>query len=79
MCLGNCIYDKDFVAKVTKVKVGAGRWDVNELHRHPDFMPKEVKEEVKKIEYEDKIVSHPTSLTASSTEEFPDGIDMADF
>jgi DNA repair and recombination protein RAD52 len=77
--LGNCIYDKDFVAKVTKVKVGAGRWDVNELHRHPDFMPKEVKEEVKKIEYEEKIVSHPTSLTASSTEDFPDGIDMADF
>lgn len=77
--LGNCIYDKDFVAKVTKVKVGAGRWDVNELHRHPGFMPKEVKEEVKKIEYEDKIVQHATSLTGSSVEDFPDGLDMADF
>lgn len=77
--LGNCIYDKDFVAKVTKVKVGTGRWDVNELHRHPDFMPKEVKEEVKKIEYEDKFVLNPTSLAVSSNEDFPDGIDMADF
>jgi DNA repair and recombination protein RAD52 len=77
--LGNCIYDKDFVARVTKVKVGTGRWDINELHRHPDFMPKEVKEEVKKIEYEEKVVSNPTSLTVSSNEDFPDGIDMADF
>jgi DNA repair and recombination protein RAD52 len=77
--LGNCIYDKEFVAKVTKVKVGTGRWDVSELHRHPDFMPKEVKEGVKRIEYEEKIVSNPTSLTVSSNEDFPDGLDMADF
>jgi DNA repair and recombination protein RAD52 len=77
--LGNCIYDKDFVAKVTKVKVGSGRWDVNDLHRHPDFMPKEVKEEVKKIEYEEKVVSNPTSLTVSSNEDLVDGFDVADF
>ncbi|KAG0156849.1 hypothetical protein PDIDSM_4031 [Penicillium digitatum] len=37
--LGNCIYDKDYVAKVTKVKAAPGRWDVEDLHRHPDFAP----------------------------------------
>ncbi|KAF4766796.1 hypothetical protein N7455_005660 [Penicillium solitum] len=37
--LGNCIYDKDYVAKVTKVKAAPGRWDVDDLHRHPDFAP----------------------------------------
>ncbi|KAJ5867402.1 DNA repair and recombination protein [Penicillium chrysogenum] len=37
--LGNCIYDKDYVAKVTKVKATPGRWDVEDLHRHPDFAP----------------------------------------
>lgn len=77
--LGNCIYDKDFVAKVTKVKVGSGRWDVNDLHRHPDFMPKEVKEEVRKIEYEEKLIPNSTSLAVSSNEDLVDGFDVADF
>lgn len=35
--LGNCIYDKDYLAKVTKIKVGATKFDENNLHRHPDF------------------------------------------
>lgn len=42
--LGNCIYDKDYITKVSKVKAGTGKWDVNELYRHADFAPK--KEEV---------------------------------
>lgn len=37
--LGNCIYDKDYVAKVTKVKATPARWDVDDLHRHPDYAP----------------------------------------
>ncbi|KAJ5787248.1 hypothetical protein N7457_002238 [Penicillium paradoxum] len=37
--LGNCIYDKDYVSKVTKVKAVPGKWDVDDLHRHPDFAP----------------------------------------
>ncbi|KAJ5326004.1 uncharacterized protein N7506_009106 [Penicillium brevicompactum] len=54
--LGNCIYDKDYVSKVTKVKAAPvrpptpadpcamlnqeqGRWDVEDLHRHPDYAP----------------------------------------
>ncbi len=37
--LGNCIYDKDFVGKVTKIKIAPSRWDADNLHRHPDFAP----------------------------------------
>lgn len=37
--LGNCIYDKDYVSKVTKVKAAPAKWDVKDLHRHPDYVP----------------------------------------
>lgn len=37
--LGNCLYDKDYLARVTKVKVPTSKWDVENLHRHPDFAP----------------------------------------
>ncbi|KAK8082489.1 DNA repair and recombination protein rhm52 [Apiospora saccharicola] len=40
--LGNCIYDKDYLAKVTKMKVGATRFNEDNLHRHSDFAKKEV-------------------------------------
>ncbi|CAL8582001.1 DNA repair protein rad52 [Xanthoria parietina] len=35
--LGNCVYDKDFVAKVSKLKVAPSRWDPENLHRHADY------------------------------------------
>jgi DNA repair and recombination protein RAD52 len=39
--LGNCVYDKDYLGRVTKLKVGAGtKWDPEALHRHPDFVVK---------------------------------------
>ncbi|OQE21339.1 hypothetical protein PENSTE_c012G07468 [Penicillium steckii] len=38
--LGNCVYDKDYLAKVTKVKSVPAKFDVGELHRHADFAPK---------------------------------------
>ncbi|KAJ5725789.1 uncharacterized protein N7483_007146 [Penicillium malachiteum] len=37
--LGNCVYDKDYLAKVIKVKPAPGKWDVDELHRHRDYAP----------------------------------------
>lgn len=46
--LGNCVYDKDYLTKVTKMKVGATKWDPEDLHRHSDFAPK--KEPVVKAE-----------------------------
>jgi len=37
--LGNCLYDKDYLSKVTKVKVAPSKWDAENLYRHPDFAP----------------------------------------
>ncbi|KAF2770054.1 hypothetical protein EJ03DRAFT_350647 [Teratosphaeria nubilosa] len=37
--LGNCLYDKDYLQKVTKVKVAPSKWDADNLHRHPDYAP----------------------------------------
>lgn len=37
--LGNCLYDKDYLQKVTRLKVAPSRWDEQNLHRHPDFAP----------------------------------------
>ena len=37
--LGNCIYDKDYLKRVTRMKVGQARWDEAELHRHTDYVP----------------------------------------
>ena len=37
--LGNCIYDKDYLSKVTKVKAQPTKWDVENLHRHATYAP----------------------------------------
>ncbi|CZT20980.1 related to DNA repair and recombination protein rhm52 [Ramularia collo-cygni] len=41
--LGNCLYDKDYLSRITKVKVQPSKWDASDLHRHRDY--KEVKKE----------------------------------
>ena len=49
--LGNCIYDKEYLQKVTKVKAPTAKWDVENSHRHGSMasvLPK--KEEVKMVE-----------------------------
>ena len=59
--LGNCVYDKDYVARVTKLRVapvcialhlfGANadgmqtRWDPENLHRHSDFAPAKMEQD----------------------------------
>lgn len=35
--LGNCIYDKDYLSKVTKVKIQPSKWDAESLYRHSDY------------------------------------------
>ncbi|RAL65308.1 hypothetical protein DID88_000876 [Monilinia fructigena] len=40
--LGNCIYDKNYLSKVTKIKVQPAKWDVENLHRHSTFAPQAV-------------------------------------
>ncbi|KAI5201644.1 hypothetical protein E4T39_05166 [Aureobasidium subglaciale] len=37
--LGNCLYDKDYLARVTKVRIAPSKWDAENLHRHPDYAP----------------------------------------
>jgi DNA repair and recombination protein RAD52 len=37
--LGNCLYDQDYLPKVTKIKPGGRRWDLESLHRHPSYGP----------------------------------------
>ncbi|MCJ1243535.1 DNA repair protein rad52 [Trapelia coarctata] len=37
--LGNCIYDKEYLGKVTKLKVPPSKWDSENLHRHTEFAP----------------------------------------
>lgn len=39
--LGNCIYDKTYLAKVTKLKVRPCKFAEEALHRHGDFVKKE--------------------------------------
>ena len=38
--LGNCLYDKDYLSKVSKVKFAPAKWDTENLHRHPTFKVK---------------------------------------
>ena len=35
--LGNCLYDKEYLSKVTRIKSAPARWDVDNLHRHGTF------------------------------------------
>lgn len=68
--LGNCVYDKGYLAKVTKMKVGAPRWDPNMLYRHSDFAPKKEDDELKPVA--------PAPVQDPSTE-FDDTFDLEDF
>ncbi|KAK2859886.1 hypothetical protein FQN49_004616 [Arthroderma sp. PD_2] len=36
--LGNCIYDKEYLSKVVKIKASPVKFDVDNLHRHVDFV-----------------------------------------
>jgi DNA repair and recombination protein RAD52 len=52
--LGNCIYDKEYLQKVTKVKVQPYKWDVANLYRPTDHF---VKMESVVPKFEEKIQS----------------------
>ncbi|KAI0967386.1 hypothetical protein F4678DRAFT_475334 [Xylaria arbuscula] len=81
--LGNCIYDKDYLSKVTKIKVGATKFDEENLYRHSDFAKKEqgiVKIEPKAVAdgHGDRGNASVISDALALEEEFGD-FDMADF
>ncbi|RDL37833.1 Uncharacterized protein BP5553_05266 [Venustampulla echinocandica] len=79
--LGNCIYDKEYLSKVTKVKAQPTKWDVDNLHRHPTFAP--VKKEPNPpnpADEESQYGNNAASITSAATldDEFGD-FDEADF
>ncbi|RDW91418.1 hypothetical protein BP5796_02583 [Coleophoma crateriformis] len=73
--LGNCIYDKDYLGKVTKVKVQPTKFDVGRLHRHSTYAPVNRESELPKP-LEDR-PSNPSTEDALD-DEFGD-FDEADF
>ncbi|KAK8088667.1 recombination protein rad52 [Apiospora hydei] len=82
--LGNCIYDKDYLAKVTKMKVGATKFNEDNLHRHADFAKKEaiVKREVGGAVDKGRPNPAPQPPPIDSTDSLDDDFgdfDMADF
>ncbi|TGJ82881.1 hypothetical protein E0Z10_g5877 [Xylaria hypoxylon] len=80
--LGNCIYDKDYLSKVTKIKVGPTKFDAENLHRHSDFIKREqdVKVELKVVADRngDRANASVLSEALALEEDFGD-FDMADF
>ncbi|PMD43952.1 recombination protein Rad52 [Hyaloscypha variabilis F] len=81
--LGNCIYDKEYLKQVTKIKAQPTKWDVEKLHRHSTFMPpikRESEPEFKPLEEKSQNGVAGTSLSTEDTfdDEFGD-FDEADF
>ena len=75
--LGNCIYDKDFVKQVTKLRAEpVKKFDQDNLHRHHDFVKKEL------VKAETVPTSVPTGLKtepmAESFEDFLGGMLSSD-
>jgi DNA repair and recombination protein RAD52 len=73
--LGNCVYDKDYLTKVTKMKVAPTKWDPEDLHRHADFKIK--KEAAVKIEHKNAVPQ--TNDIDTPAREAGDGFDSMDF
>ncbi|KAF1988086.1 hypothetical protein K402DRAFT_392359 [Aulographum hederae CBS 113979] len=84
--LGNCVYDKDYLNKVSKVKVNPSKWDAQDLHRHRKFAPVKKEPDPVQDKQENKIPARTTSVqsTASAGEYedefggsgFFDGVDL---
>jgi len=75
--LGNCIYDKDYLAKVTKMKVAPTKWDTDRLHRHSDYAPIKKDEELKTDC--SKQIDVPGFVSGESLEDEFGDFDEADF
>jgi DNA repair and recombination protein RAD52 len=64
--LGNCIYDKDYLTKVVKIKTAPRKWDPNALHRHSDHAPVKPKIEAPVVE---DLKQNESSETSKLTEQ----------
>ncbi|KAJ8059834.1 hypothetical protein OCU04_011464 [Sclerotinia nivalis] len=81
--LGNCIYDKDYLSKVTKIKVQPVKWDVENLHRHSTFTPQVVaKKEIETSKMAEKTQaqgSGPASTSPSGDDTLTGDDEFGDF
>ncbi|KAL8418117.1 hypothetical protein RB594_001656 [Gaeumannomyces avenae] len=75
--LGNCIYDKDYLAKVTKIKVAPTKFDESGLHRHSDFVKKEA--DIKPKLETPAAPPAPAAAHPDSFDDFLGELDEADF
>ncbi|KAF4983852.1 hypothetical protein FZEAL_833 [Fusarium zealandicum] len=78
--LGNCIYDKDFVKQVTKIKAEpVKKFDQGNLHRHGDY----IKRDTAKVEHAAPattvVKTEPPLPMVESFEDFLGELDEADF
>lgn len=63
--LGNCLYDKDYLKQVTRLKPKSyHKWSEADLHRHPDFIPPQQKPSV---QIPAPVQPVPESVSAGST------------
>ncbi|KAI9671786.1 MAG: hypothetical protein M1831_003314 [Alyxoria varia] len=73
--LGNCLYDKDYLGKVQKVKFAPARWDPDNLHRHRDYAPLQ-KQSIEEVDPKERPVPPtphgppPKSKSADHEDEF---------
>ncbi|KAG9230581.1 hypothetical protein BJ875DRAFT_150846 [Amylocarpus encephaloides] len=83
--LGNCIYDKEYLQKVTKVKAHPTKWDVDNLHRHPSFAAVKKEQQVVKptesrlAEEKSQNGSGPSLISEDTFDEDFGDFDEADF
>ncbi|KFX86014.1 hypothetical protein O988_09809, partial [Pseudogymnoascus sp. VKM F-3808] len=78
--LGNCIYDKDYLTKVTKVKVAPTKWDVDSLYRHSTYTTKKEEAPDAPVVKQDPDSIPSVTAMGSFEDEFDDGaFDETDF
>ena len=75
--LGNCLYDKDYLQRVNKIKVKPSKWDPENLHRHPDFAPTK-KEPITEAPPVNTTVDVPVQLAKASNVQ-PTVVNSSDF
>ncbi|KAM3072290.1 DNA repair protein rad52 [Clarireedia jacksonii] len=80
--LGNCIYDKDYLSKVTKIKAPQAKWDIDNLHRHSTVAPPTIQKqavEAPKVEEKNQNMAPPSLVPEESMDDEFGDFDEADF
>lgn len=79
--LGNCIYDKDYVSQVTKIKAQpVKKFDQDNLHRHSDYA-KHVEAKITALKQEQTMAPppKPAAQVVETFDDFLGDFDEADF